>query len=562
MKYQKLIESAFSFFDLKPRSNQVAIVNQILTAFVDNQKKFVVLNAPTGIGKSIIGAVVARCVEQLVKVPNDEEMSNMPALFLVGTNTLTEQYADAFAHNRDFILTKGANNYKCDLISEKEGKYRNAENCSGMFKTLSPALYNKHCEHCEYRVNKQERNKRPYLITNYSMFFISQLYSNFIKTRRLTIFDEAHTINDLFVDHMAINISVFSLKSQQNDLMEIFADEKLIDGLNALRNELENDRVNDGNYRKFADRAMDLYYKISEYLTNKAANTKDISSMIKFVKLQRKFGAFYSKLNDLKQFEYDHVFEVKNGEYTIKPVFANLFFNGIATSPHNLLMSATISEDLVEYMLGLDKSEYEFIKADPVFDPKNKKVIFLDPISINYKSLQEQKTLNEISKRVCKVIKRHSGENGIILVPSFKLGSEVSAAIRKAGLKVKLFEQSYTEKLSEVLEKFKKSKEPSVLVSPSLFEGVDLAGDLSRYQIIVKAPYPSLGDKRVKHILDNYPVVYELSTVLKLVQGVGRSTRCEKDYATTYMLDTNAKRIFKGSENIWKNEFCMSDEKL
>ena len=42
------------------------------------------------------------------------------------------------------------------------------------------------------------------------------------------------------------------------------------------------------------------------------------------------------------------------------------------------------------------------------------------------------------------------------------------------------------------------SKDPTILVSPSLMEGIDLVDDLSRFQIIVKVPYASLGDKHVK----------------------------------------------------------------
>ena len=42
-----------------PRNNQREIIEKIITAF-ENGKKYVVLNAPTGIGKSVIGYSVAR----------------------------------------------------------------------------------------------------------------------------------------------------------------------------------------------------------------------------------------------------------------------------------------------------------------------------------------------------------------------------------------------------------------------------------------------------------------------------------------------------------------------
>ena len=36
---------------------------------------------------------------------------------------------------------------------------------------------------------------------------------------------------------------------------------------------------------------------------------------------------------------------------------------------------------------------------------------------------------------------------------------------------------------------------PTVLISPSLYIGLDLKNDLSRFQIITKVPYPDLGDR-------------------------------------------------------------------
>jgi Rad3-related DNA helicase len=39
------------------------------------------------------------------------------------------------------------------------------------------------------------------------------------------------------------------------------------------------------------------------------------------------------------------------------------------------------------------------------------------------------------------------------------------------------------------------STTPTVLISPSLYIGLDLKNDLSRFQIITKVPYPDLGDR-------------------------------------------------------------------
>ena len=96
------------------------------------------------------------------------------------------------------------------------------------------------------------------------------------------------------------------------------------------------------------------------------------------------------------------------------------------------------------------------------------------------------------------------------------------------------------------------------MITASGFEGMDLPGDLSRYQILVKAPYASLGEARVKLILEKYPDLYKLLCLMKMVQGAGRSVRSPTDYAVTYILDSNAQRIWTDKINEWKNEFAIS----
>ncbi len=81
------------------------------------------------------------------------------------------------------------------------------------------------------------------------------------------------------------------------------------------------------------------------------------------------------------------------------------------------------------------------------------------------------------------------------------------------------------------------TKEPTVLVSPGLKEGVDLKGKLSEFTIIIKLPYPFLGDKQVKSRMEKQPLWYDWKTTLDLVQSYGRSIRSENDKADTYIFD-------------------------
>jgi Rad3-related DNA helicase len=113
---------------------------------------------------------------------------------------------------------------------------------------------------------------------------------------------------------------------------------------------------------------------------------------------------------------------------------------------------------------------------------------------------------------------------------------------------------------AEMLDVFKKSQRPLVLVSPSMDRGVDLPGDECRAIIIAKVPYPDLGDpqvnKRVYASTDGNRW-YAHKAVSKIIQMAGRGVRSETDYASTYILDEQFDRLYtqyKGMFPPWFKE--------
>jgi len=200
------------------------------------------------------------------------------------------------------------------------------------------------------------------------------------------------------------------------------------------------------------------------------------------------------------------------------------------------------------------------LRLPPQFPPENKKVIFYKPQTLNYSSMKDPATIKKLCASIWQIVDHHTkaGERGIILAPSFNVLTSISGTLRNMGVKTKIFEQERGMKLADLLEEFKAyTGGPAVLLTPSGFEGMDLPGDLSRYQIIVKAPFASLGDKRIEFILNTYPDIYALTALMKITQGAGRSVRSKEDHAVTYILDTAAQRLWT-KDNEWKNEFSTS----
>jgi Rad3-related DNA helicase len=80
---------------------------------------------------------------------------------------------------------------------------------------------------------------------------------------------------------------------------------------------------------------------------------------------------------------------------------------------------------------------------------------------------------------------------------------------------------------------------PTVLISPSMNTGVDLPDDLARFQIIVKMPYGTLGNKRIKEKSKIDNTWYQVDMIRNFIQSCGRGVRSEDDYCVTYVLDSS-----------------------
>lgn len=108
-----------------------------------------------------------------------------------------------------------------------------------------------------------------------------------------------------------------------------------------------------------------------------------------------------------------------------------------------------------------------------------------------------------------------------------------------------------TENRDEILKKHIQSKQPTILLTPSMSEGVDLKDDLSRFQIICKLPFPFLGDKRI--LLKNklQPWWYSFQTVKMIIQSLGRSIRTPKDFAISYILDSDWEFFYNRNKHLF-----------
>lgn len=565
MNFQNEIEQAFENIGFRSRDNQVEYVSEIINALINENIQDVILNAPTGTGKSIIAAAAAETLALL-----DIDKNPLASIILMHNNALVKQYSDTFSSNPNFLMLKGANRYKCEVISSQstDGENHSAEECIHyvMLKhSHEMSKFLDECKTCEYLDVKSKKNLIRHLITNYSYYFVDRMFADNLQKRLVTIFDEAHTLNDVFTEHNAIYLSVVRLNKIAEEITDHLKLGKtdVFLNLKKIRDDLHSGKLNESSYKKYLQPLYHCYKSISEQANDEMIrNERNFHKFTKFSRLYKKYFNLGCKVGDLLDYDYEHVAQLnkEEKELSIKPIFIGSMFNQVLRySRWNIFMSATITDKYMVKTLELDPSKVKLIQFPPNFDPDNKKIIFFKPLALNYNSMKQEETMQKLDKNVLEITKHHGTkkEKGIILTPSFAVTERLANYLRKYASKIFIFEHERGQKLESILSEFRDWDLPSVLLSPSMFEGIDLPDDASRFQIFVKAPYASLGDKRIKYILDNYPDIYELITLKRIVQGSGRSVRSKEDFAVTYMLDVNIQRLWRSPQNIWKNEFSV-----
>jgi Rad3-related DNA helicase len=148
---------------------------------------------------------------------------------------------------------------------------------------------------------------------------------------------------------------------------------------------------------------------------------------------------------------------------------------------------------------------------------------------------------------VAAILAAHREDKGLIHVASYGAGRRLvqDLATRAPREARRLLWIDSTDGKVPALEHHRASPLPTVLVSPSLREGVDLPDDFLRFQILTKLPFPDLGDPWTAARQSRDPRWYATETAKALLQAYGRSCRHPDDHGVTYILDAQFPRFLR-----------------
>ena len=527
-----LIEEYFPFDKFRP--GQKECIEAILNAYNDG-KKFVILEAPTGSGKSVIGMTVARFFKN--------------SYYLTIQKILQDQLMRDFASEETRVL-KGRNAYKCDFWDRWAIKHKDNPgmmklmrkaakdpilgatvdnpdiNCSsgvclikdgkGKCAPCFPAGYeNIEKSLCPYWQALWKGMLSKTCIMNFHSFLYQTQVANRFKTRDLMIIDEAHNTEPQLMDFVCLTITDRKFKKQGIEFPNFDNAEKYATFFeeNMLAEKIQ-DIVRIANYtRNF--READEWKKI---LTQYGIFIESVSS-----------GDWIPKCEDMRGYT----------KITLKPIFVDKHANKYLFSfgEKILMMSATILMPKVIYdSLGIDPSNAFAYRMKNRFPQKNRPIYFQPSGSMSYKN--KESTLPILLKDVETIANNFKGKRGIIHTHNFAI-CEYILLNCSDNLKKRILYQKNFKTKDEMLKEHARRTD-SVIIAPAMHEGLDLKDDLGRFQIICKVPYPSFQDneqlKMRMQMSDDY---YGWLTALKLVQSYGRSIRSEDDWADTFILDSD-----------------------
>ena len=523
-----------------PRLYQKEALSVIYHAIKNDDFDNIILQAPTGIGKS----AVAMTVQNLFK----------SAYLLTPTLGLTDQYLRDYPHLPE---VKGRGNFDCWVRSGTAADapcHRSSGSCP----------HTKRSDPCPYYEQKFNAADERMVLSNPAfMFRVTQSRDGLFTRRDFAIIDEAHNLESFMLD-------LFEVKVTERDYALAYGTSKRVE-------------IPIHYYpHDWVEPITDLHdHAVKSLLRYERESNDDAAE-----KCRALLNRTLTMLDLLKRPEQVVVSlgSDRFGKFMLaKPVRVNEFaverLESVAEK--RIFLSATILDvDTFLTNLGLDKQRnlYVNITKSP-FPAENFKVHFANCGPLSYS--RREKSIPRHINAIAAIMEKWPDKRGVVLPHTHAIRESVVRGLIARGLGHRIVTHgSDARGRNRSLKRFFAGEKGLVLISTYVGEGFDFKGELAEWLCICKVPFlPFRGDPQIEQRMEEdehawraehegTPACpyeppnrysgnlcssftcekpcqkwYRLQTALKLVQGAGRIVRTPDDVGHLFILDGSWERF-------------------
>jgi ATP-dependent DNA helicase DinG len=508
-----------------PRPEQARLLAGLADALAEiaddpRAPRVLLIEAPPGVGKSHVAMTLARW--------------SGDAYLLTSQKHLQDQYEREFG--AELALVKGRDNYPCErypggTVPTSRGMCR---------RPRGPACA------CPYVRAKQAALNAPIFCTNTAYFAtLRHWHAEQLRRRRLLIVDEAHNLEGQLV-------GVFTVRFTHDEMRAWFGGPlprlSLADEYRTLLaghvEQLEAQRAQ-------IDRRLETLRppELPAELFLEMLPTREEQDLLE--QREQLEGAL-ARLTFFLDAD-DREWIVRYPDYagaelalvplTVAGMARELFAECAEVT---VLSSAYLGHRavLAEYF-GLEEDQVRVLTTGSPFALEQRPVVYRPVGALSHATRARLEPA--LFAEVAAILAAHPVDKGLIHVPSYEAGRrlvhDLGARAPRESRRLLWIDSAGGK--SGALHLHRASPLPTVLVSPSLREGVDLPDDFLRFQVLTKLPYPDLGDPWTAARRERDPRWYAVETAKALLQAYGRSCRHADDHGVTYVLDAQFARFLQ-----------------
>ena len=499
------------------RGEQEQALTDIREAF-EAGNDVVLVRAPTGSGKSLLARAVAGCAATPGETAPEDPIGAYYTTPQV--SQLDDVAGDALLE--DLNVIRGKNNYNCILPGETDTPVTQAP-CA------RERAFDCQVKHrCPYFSDRAIAANRSIAAMTLA-YFMQTAGSDVFGMRDVVVIDEAHGLGDWAEMYATIDLGPRTVPPWQDVKPGHIED--------------TDDAVEYADYLvTICSRGLETLRGTMELTPEEVARRDRLTELRSELKW---FSEEYRNPESQTTWVVDQP-DGEGGRVTIKPRNPERYLRHTVWDRGRkfALFSATIlNRDAFCANVGLDPARVALVEVPHTYPVENRPLYDVTQGKMTYEHRDE--TLPAMARTLVQLMQRHPDEKGLVHCHSYAIQDALESHLSDFGVDARIRSHSREDRDGQ-LGTWLRTDDPEVFLSVKMEEALDLEGDLCRWQLLCKAPYPNTRDSRVAHRLEEGQWSWYYRVALRtVIQACGRVVRAPEDYGATYLGDSSLLDLFE-----------------